>query len=88
MTALEERTKCRCGLPMLTTEGGAKFCENCDWVQPKQFFGLERDKTVQDVRFDMSWLRTINQEYDKPLPEGEDGKWEYDSTNIVEDDDD
>jgi len=72
----------------MTTPGGAKYCENCDVVQPQQMFAMTRQKTVQDVRFDMYWLRVINQEYDVALPEGEDGKWELDGFNTIASDDD
>lgn len=63
MTGTEERTRCRCGLPMTLTQGGAKVCENCDTVQSQEPFGIARRKTPQDIRFEMSWLRTINKEY-------------------------
>ena len=63
MTGTEERTKCRCGLPRSTTTGGARFCPNCDTVQSQEPFGIARRKTPQDIRFEMSWLRTINKEY-------------------------
>lgn len=78
MTATEERVKCRCGLLLMTTEGGAKFCENCDWTQPQQAVGLSRNKTIYDIRFDMSWLRAMNEEYGA-LPSGVDGTWEIDA---------
>jgi hypothetical protein len=59
----ETRTKCRCGLPMQPTQGGGRRCENCDTVQSQEPFGIARRKTAQDIRFEMSWLRTINKEY-------------------------
>ena len=48
---------------MSQTQGGGWFCENCDVVQPQEPFRLARRKTAQDIRFEMSWLRTINKEY-------------------------
>lgn len=58
-----ERTKCRCGLSMMTTAGGGKYCTNCDETQPQEAWGMERRKTQQDVRFEMYWLRTEEREY-------------------------
>ena len=58
-----EKQKCRCGMSMFTTDGGARLCENCDVVQSQEPFGIARRKTPQDIRFEMSWLRTINKEY-------------------------
>jgi len=48
---------------MMMTERGAWYCENCDFLQAHEPFGMARRKTQYDIRFDMSWLRTINQEY-------------------------
>jgi hypothetical protein len=61
--ATDERVKCRCGLTMLVSTRGARYCENCDTVQPHEPYGYERRKTREDIRFDMSWLQTINREY-------------------------
>lgn len=58
-----ERVKCRCGLPMLVNAGGARYCENCDGVQNRESLGFERHKTKEDIRFEMSWLRTESEEY-------------------------
>lgn len=70
MPATDEQVKCRCGLGMTVLSGGARFCQNCDTVQPQEAFGYSRRKTTQDVRFEMSWLRTISEEYvDNTQPE-------------------
>lgn len=63
MPDAEERVKCRCGLPMTATQGGGRLCENCDTVQSQEPFRIARRKTPQDIRFEMSWLRTITKEY-------------------------
>lgn len=70
MTQTEERVTCRCGLTMRTTPGGAKYCANCDTTQPQEAMGLTRRKTDRDIRFEMSWLSTMNAEYtDNTKPE-------------------
>lgn len=70
MTETQERTTCRRGLTMRVTEGGARYCINCDSTQPQESLGMSRRKTDRDVRFDMSWLSTMNAEYkDNTNPE-------------------
>jgi len=76
--ATDERIKCRCGLLMLVMDDGALFCENCDWTQPQEAFGLVRNKTIYDIRFNMAWLRTMTEDYGT-LPPGVDGDWEIDA---------
>lgn len=53
----EVRNRCHCGTTMRTTAGGAKYCENCDQVQPQQQYGMARRKTTKDIRYEMYWVR-------------------------------
>ena len=68
MTAAEER-KCRCGAAMRALRDGFVACENCDQVQAGQMLSSPRPRvrTVQDIRFDMSWLAEMTVQYG-PLP--------------------
>lgn len=68
MTATDER-KCRCGTVMQPLAEGYGACENCDQVQAGQMMTRPRPRvrTVQDIRFEMSWLAEMTVQYG-PLP--------------------
>lgn len=63
MARTAELVKCHCGMRMLPTPRGAMVCENCDQLQPQETMGMRRNKTREDVRFDMYWLQVFNNEY-------------------------
>lgn len=65
---VDELVMCRCNSPMQTTVGGAKYCENCDSSQPQEYMGFARRKTREDIRFDMYWLKQIEQYEDNTKP--------------------
>lgn len=81
------REKCRCGKPYVTAVGGGKVCMNCDTIQIKESMGFERERTVEDIRYNMYWLSTMDKEYG-PLPEGIDPDWINSSDNDEEDEED
>lgn len=59
MTEQQNSDKCTCGLRKING-----LCVNCDAVQPQENFKFARKKTVQDIRYEMYWLRTIADEYE------------------------
>lgn len=67
-----ERVRCRCGLAMQLTAGGAQYCENCDGVQAQQVLGRPRLKTREDVRFEMYWVKEESKYEDNTKPNNED----------------
>lgn len=69
MPTTEERVMCRCGLPMLSTTGGARYCENCDGIQAQERLGMSRRVTREDIRFNMHWLREMDNMKDNTKPE-------------------
>lgn len=74
-SSTKEKPKCRCGLRMTELRmSGIYACGNCDQLQPQEMspFNMKRRKTVQDVRFDMSWLQEINRTYTTSPEESED----------------
>lgn len=76
---------CSCGTVKEKVIGqtGADYvsiCPNCDTIQDRQVFGMERVMTKQDIRFEMAWL--------KRMEEYEDNRPNKQSTGYVEPDDD
>lgn len=65
---------CRCGMSYLTTQGGARYCPNCDTIQVRQMSGLRRARTRNDVKYDAYWGNIMATEY-PPLPPGADENW-------------
>lgn len=63
MTGTAESPRCKCGMNMMRSVGGALFCANCDQVQPQEPHRIKRRKTPNDIRFDMAWLMIIKEEY-------------------------
>ncbi len=70
MPGVSEAVKCRCGLQMQQTAGGAYVCRNCDQCQPQEQFGMARNKTKNDVRFETYWIQFISKNFvDNTKPE-------------------
>lgn len=57
MNDLMERPRCACGKLMHVMASGFAYCDNCDRVQGAEALGARRNKTREDVRFEMHWVR-------------------------------
>jgi len=65
MTRTEEIV-CSCGLEMEEVEGAtgensAFVCNNCDGLQRRELMGFDRQMTKADIRFEMAWLRRMEE---------------------------
>ena len=48
---------------MTEISGGVVSCSNCDTVQMRQVSGRRRSRTMQDVRFNLTWAARMRAEY-------------------------